>query len=567
MKRKKAGEAMKWQMPIGVDNFFDIRSKHYYFVDKTDFIRQLIDGHSAVTLITRPRRFGKTLTLSMLEYFFSIEKEVQSRHLFDGLAIDRAGADYMAQRGQYPVIFMSFKGMQQDTWPGMFQSFRLWIQREFNKYEFLLQGNLLNEVEKNAFHRIVWQQATPEEYQLSLLNLSEYLFRYYRVKPIILIDEYDTPLQTAYSHGFYDQAIAYFRTFFNNTLKGNEFLNFAILTGVLRIAKESIFSGLNNLDVYSVMDEEYSSVMGFTTAEVEKMAGDLQADALLPRLKAWYDGYRFGHHEIYNPWSVISCFAKRRIGDYWVNTSANEIIATLLQGPSKRQEERLLALLQGKTVSAVIREGLIYQDIRMDKDALYTLLLTTGYLTAVWRQDIPNGMLCQLKIPNEEVRHVFQSEILDRFCADGDVSRLYIMMGHLLHGQADIFSEELQQFILQLVSVYDAANKESFYHGFMLGMTALFLGKDYTVESNRESGYGRFDLAIIPRDVAKAGVIMEFKVAASEADMAAKAKEALQQIEEREYVTEFRQRGIHQVWKYGIAFCGKKILAFQGPMC
>ena len=218
-------------MPIGVDNFFDIRSKHYYFVDKTDFIRQLIDGHSAVTLITRPRRFGKTLTLSMLEYFFSIEKEVQSRHLFDGLAIDRARADYMAQRGQYPVIFMSFKGMQQDTWPGMFQSFRLWIQREFNKYEFLLQGNLLNEVEKNAFHRIVWQQATPEEYQLSLLNLSEYLFRYYRVKPIILIDEYDTPLQTAYSHGFYDQAIAYFRTFFNNTLKGNEFLNFAILTG------------------------------------------------------------------------------------------------------------------------------------------------------------------------------------------------------------------------------------------------------------------------------------------------------------------------------------------------
>ena len=218
-------------------------------------------------------------------------------------------------------------------------------------------------------------------------------------------------------------------------------------------------------------------------------------------------------------------------------------------------------------MSAVIRERLIYQDIRMDKDALYTLLLTTGYLTAVWRQDIPNGMLCQLKIPNEEVRHVFQSEILDRFCVDGDVSRLYIMMGHLLQGQADIFSEELQQFILQLVSVYDAANKESFYHGFMLGMTALFLGKDYTVESNRESGYGRFDLAIIPKDVSKAGVIMEFKVASREADMAAKAKEALQQIEEREYVTEFRQRGIQRVWKYGIAFCGKKILAFQGPMC
>ena len=342
-------------------------------------------------------------------------------------------------------------------------------------------------------------------------------------------------------------------------MKGNEFLNFAILTGVLRIAKESIFSGLNNLRTCSILDNTYADVMGFTKAEVAKMARDTHEEKALPVLKKWYDGYRFGNADIYNPWSVVNFFAERTADDYWVNTSSNDIIQHMLQRNTRNQEKNLLTLLHGGTVAAIIREGLIYKDISQNKDGLYTLLLMTGYLTAVKNIPVPNGRLCQLMIPNAELTHVFQSEILNRFCADsGDVSDLYMMMNHLLSGQVESFSEELQTYIEQLVSVYDAANKESFYHGLVLGMTALVLN-DYYVESNRESGYGRFDIAIFPRKPNLPGVIIEFKVAPTENDLQEKSMEALQQIEEQHYIAEFKQKQIPSVLKYGIAFCGKKI--------
>ena len=562
----KAGDGMKWQMPIGVDNFLDIRSKHYYFVDKTDFIRQLIDGHSAVTLITRPRRFGKTLTLSMLEYFFSIEKEAQSRHLFDGLAIEGAGAAYMAHRGQYPVLFLSLKDLKDLTWPQMLQSLSSWISYWFIDHEYLAESPAVNPDLRRRFLALKQQGAGQNEMQLALALLVKMMHQHFGKPVILLLDEYDAPIQQAWEHGFYTECIAFMKQFLGSVLKGNRDLDFAVLTGVLRVAKESIFSDLNNLDVCSVMDAAYRDVIGFTPQEVAQMAEDLSMTAALPALKAWYDGYLFGGAEIYNPWSIVNFFRHGDVGDYWVNTSGNGIIREMLRHVTAETETDLLSLLQGRHVTALIREGVIYEDIGRDTDALYTMLLTTGYLTAVSRKRGIGGIRCELVIPNREVQDVYRFEILDKMRGRFSVSRLEIMFDDLLSGNGKAFSELLGGYLRDLVSVYDTANKESFYHGFVLGMTALFVS-DYIIESNRESGYGRFDLAIIPKDVSKAGVIMKFKVASSEADMAAKAKEALQQIEEREYVTEFRQRGIQRVWKYGIAFCGKKILAFQGPMC
>lgn len=562
----KEGDGMKWQMPIGVDNFFDIRSKHYYFVDKTDFIRQLIDGHSAVTLITRPRRFGKTLTLSMLEYFFSIEKEAQSRHLFDGMAIEGAGPAYMVHRGQYPVLFLSLKDLKDLTWPQMLQSLSSWISYWFIDHEYLAESPAVNLDLRRRFLALKQQGAGQNEMQLALALLVKMMHQHFGKPVILLLDEYDAPIQQAWEHGFYTECIAFMKQFLGSVLKGNRDLDFAVLTGVLRVAKESIFSDLNNLDVCSVMDAAYRDVIGFTPQEVAQMAEDLSMTAALPALKAWYDGYLFGGAEIYNPWSIVKFFRHGDVGDYWVNTSGNGIIREMLRHVTAETETDLLSLLQGRHVTALIREGVIYEDIGRDTDALYTMLLTTGYLTAVSRKRGIGGIRCELVIPNREVQDVYRFEILDKMRGRFSVSRLETMFDGLLSGNGKAFSELLGGYLRDLVSVYDTANKESFYHGFVLGMTALFVS-DYIIESNRESGYGCFDLAIIPKDVSKAGVIMKFKVASREADMAAKAKEALQQIEEREYVTEFCQRGIQRVWKYGIAFCGKKILAFQGPMC
>lgn len=336
---------MHWEMPIGIDNFGELRRGHYYFVDKTAFIRQLIDGHSKVTLLTRPRRFGKTLTLSMADWFFSIEKEAQSRHLFEGLAIEQAGAGEMAG---------------------------------------------------------------------SLALLLQMLHGYYGKKVILLLDEYDAPIQQAWECGFYKECISFMKQLMGSALKGNDDLDFAILTGVLRVAKESIFSDLNNLDVCSVLSSRYDDVIGFTPEEVTKMAADLQQESQLPDIKAWYDGYRFGHVEIYNPWSVIHFFRNQMVGDYWVNTSGNSLIREMLRHITPETVENLTTLLYGESVTVLVREGVIYEDIGQNEDALYTMLLTTGYLTVQgWTRGV-GGLRCRLVIPNREIQDIYRIEILDR---------------------------------------------------------------------------------------------------------------------------------------------------------
>ena len=548
---------MSTAMPIGVDDFKKVR-ENYYFVDKTDFIRQLIDSHSDVTLITRPRRFGKTLTMSMLEYFFSIDRVKESDNLFHGLAIEKAGTEYMKYQGKSPVIFISLKDIKNASWESMLDQWGLFIRNVYLRYKYLCTSDTIDDDMKEDFYRITKRKANENELADSLAKLMEIMQAYYDKPVILLIDEYDAPIQQAWERGFYDECIGFMRRFLGRALKTNASLDFAVLTGVLRIAKESIFSGLNNLDVCSVMTDQYSDVFGFTADEVSDIASVLQRRHMLPDIQAWYDGYHFGKADIYNPWSVINFFDKQTLADYWVNTSGNAILRQLMKQTDAEQKESLLSLLQGDSVTAVIREGVIYDDIGENPDALYTMLLTTGYLTAIHKQSTFGGQLCRLVIPNREVKDAYRAEVLERMRGRLAASSLLLMMEDLVAGHVVPFSKTLERYIAYLVSSYDAANKESFYHGFLLGMTALFV-PEYVVESNRESGYGRFDIAIFPKDTDKAGVLMEFKAADSEAQLKDKADEALRQIEEKQYGTEFEKRGISKVWKYGIAFCGKQV--------
>lgn len=549
---------MNTGMPIGIDDFKKVR-EHYYFVDKTDFIRQLIDNHSDVTLITRPRRFGKTLTMSMLEYFFSIDHKEKSIGLFSGLTIEKSGKTYMKYQGSSPVVSISLKNVQRNTWERTVSLLGIFLADLYGKFEYLYTSEKINDALKNYFYKVMHGTATQEELIVALLRLTKMLQLYHGQPVIVLIDEYDAPIQMAWEYGFYEECIGFMRQFLGSVLKTNNALDFAVLTGVLRIAKESIFSGLNNLDVCSVLRDKYSDVFGFTTEEVAKLAEDVGKPDVLPELKQWYDGYRFGSSEIYNPLSVVSYIDNQCLPKpYWMNTSNNAILRELLSHADYLRIKALHGLLHDVPVSVSLNEGVIYSQIGNDQSALYTMLLTTGYLTVA--EDIPTSYdRYLLRIPNEEIKRVYGMEILNTIAEGMDRDTFDSLFDLLFTGQSEDFAYQLQKILLQFASTYDTANKESFYHGFMLGMAALFLGKEYTVESNRESGYGRFDIAIFPKDTSKAGVLMEFKAAENESKLEDKADEALRQIEVRQYSTEFAKRRISNVWKYGIAFCGKQV--------
>ena len=549
---------MNVRMPIGVDDFKELR-ENYYFIDKTDFIRQLIDDHSKVTLITRPRRFGKTLTMSMLEYFFSIDKKEESKDLFHGLAVEKAGVSYMKHRGVYPVIFISLKDGQSPSWEQMLNFFRLFLRRLYLQYAYLMKADTLDDCMKEDYYRIVNRQADQTEMAFALTRLMEMIQAYYGQPVILLLDEYDAPIQYAWDHGYYDQCIGFMRQFLSSALKTNRALDFAVLTGVLRVAKESIFSGLNNLSVCSVLSRKYSNILGFTPAETAVMAEDLGVEKKLPELRQWYDGYRFGTEDMYNPWSVINYMDNECTPmPYWVHTSGNYILKQLLSHADCLRIKELQGLLDGKTVTVSLNETVIYDQIEKDASALYTLLLTTGYLTIESASPTTYNRY-SLRIPNEEIKQVYGQEILNTIAVGADRNTFDTLFDALFSGQERYFEDRLQQILLRFASTYDTANKESFYHGFMLGISALFLDKQYIVESNRESGYGRFDIAIFPKDTQKAGVILEFKAADRTESLEKQADEALRQIQDRQYEVEFAKREIASVWKYGVAFCGKQV--------
>ena len=550
-----------YAMPVGVDNFREMVSRDYYFVDKTNFIRELLDNKNKVTLITRPRRFGKTLAMRMLQEFFDIN--AAGRDTFKGLNISRAGEKYIQHRGKYPVIFFSLKDIATGNYQDALRDLCGKISDLYAEYGFLAESPALNEREKEYFLSVYniadHEQYGRDKWGKSLKMLTVYLWKHYGVKTILLLDEYDAPIQHAWEDGYYEDMIRFMRQFYSEVLKGNDALEFAVLTGVLRVAKESIFSGLNNLKVCSVLSEDYSDIFGFTGQEVARMAADLQREDKLPEIREWYDGYSFGGSEIYNPWSVIMYFdAKCKPAPYWVNTSGNGIIKYMLDRLDGRGREDLQSLMDGNTISKQVQEGIIYEEIGSNADDLYTMLLTTGYLKCTSSQDSLLGTYMDLQIPNLEILRLFTREIAQNFTGYRGVSDITNMMDEMLKGNAVLFEEDLNRILRNSVSYHDAANGESFYHGMMLGFCVL-LKDTHIVQSNRESGYGRFDLALIPTDRRYYGVIMEFKRAADEGQLENKALEALAQIEELSYIAEFQQRQIEKVWKYGIAFCGKKV--------
>lgn len=416
-------------MPIGVEDFCELR-KGYYFVDKTRFIRQLLDEHSKVTLLTRPRRFGKTLTMSMLDWFFSIDKADKGHDLFAGLDIERAGASYMGACGQYPVVFLTFKDTNGLSWEMMQGLFSSYISMLFLRYTYLLDSPRVQDPLKKRFQQIVEMEADEARLSAALTLLMEMLRQHYGRQVILLIDEYDAPVQQAWENGFYRECIAFLKQLLGSALKSNDNLAFAVLTGVLRVAKESIFSDLNNLDVCSVLSTRYDDVIGFTSEEVTEMAHDLGREDRLPEIRRWYDGYHFGEVEIYNPWSVINFFRNDRFGDYWVNTSGNGILRALLEKADAQRIEALQTLLDGDTIQVTLNERVIYEDIGRDKSALYTILLLTGYLTTTTSVATRRNRYA-LRIPNKEIRDIYATEILNhmRQNSKSEAYRMYGGMG------------------------------------------------------------------------------------------------------------------------------------------
>ncbi len=549
------------RLPLGIDNFRELIEDEYYFVDKTYFIKDLLDTRAKVTLLTRPRRFGKTLTLSMLKEFFDVNS-ADSR-LFDELSISRSGKKYMGRQGKYPVIFISLKDVTRGDYQAALRSVCDKISDLYFEYSFLSDSVALAEREKMYFKSICdidkEEMYGLEKWGKSLKCLTMYLYKHYGIKPIVLIDEYDAPIQAAWEDGYYDAMMMFMRQFYSEVLKTNEALEFAVLTGVLRVAKESIFSGLNNLRVCTVLSEAYSDVFGFTHEEVAKLADALGRHDKLAEIQEWYDGYNFGGQEIYNPWSVIQYFQENcRPAAYWVNTSANGIIRKMMQRVGRKVEGELNQLMQGNVVSKNVNESIIYEAIGSNADDFYTLLLTTGYLKAVSIEPDSFGEKVALKIPNREIYNLFRVEIVRYMTGYRGVSDVMDMLNSMLAGNQDDFEMNLEVILRNYVSYHDAADGESFYHGMMLGFCVL-LKDTHIVESNREGGYGRFDLALIPRNDQQYGVILEFKKAGTELQLEEKAWEALEQIEKLAYNSEFEKRQITKIWKYGIAFCGKKV--------
>ena len=548
-------------MPIGYEFFSEVRSK-YYFVDKTGFLSEFFRAQPKVLLLTRPRRFGKTLLMSMTQQFLDIKGAEEHKKLFEGLKVmDDPVA--MAQQGTRPVIFVTMKNMEWDSWEGMKKKIAQVFSRLYSQFKKLLQDEM-DPGDRTAFEEIYAGKADIETMSDAFALLCRLLETHYRKKAVLLIDEYDAPIQWAWSHRYYDDAIGFFRSLYSSSLKTNPALDFAILTGVLRIAKESIFSGLNNLKISTVSRGGFADACGYTKDEIARMAHDLEHEDKLEELASWYDGYDFQGAEIYNPWSVNNYFSENcEAGKYWVDTSSNDIIQTMLAQADEERWDELRSLLLGGTVTSQVREGIIYKEIGRDASDIYTMLLQTGYLKAVGSMNLGGERVYELAIPNREIRMLFQTEILDRVDRSYGIVSFYKMGLAIQQGRAEDFQKTFQGILLRSVSSHDTADAESFYHGLMLGCT-LYYEDDYRVVSNRESGLGRFDLAMIPKKPQLPGIVMEFKTADREDALERATEEALQQIDARAYVTELEAKGVTNIWRYGIAFCKKHVLIKRG---
>ena len=552
---------MEWTpLPIGVDNFEKLRDRGYYYVDKTLFIKDLIDMHGEVNLFTRPRRFGKTLNMSMLRYFYEISDEDRSR-LFAGTKIMDAGEKYIEEMGQYPVISLSLKSMKQASYKSAFYCLKEDISREFNRHRNLSEGIETEEI-RLKYHRFAAGTAEDDEYLTALKFLSECLYFFYGRKTVILIDEYDVPLENAYFNGFYDRMVVLIRSLFESALKTNDTLEFAVVTGCLRISKESIFTGLNNLKVISIRDKSYAEHFGFTPDEVQLMLAHYGLEGNQEAVQKWYDGYQFGETEVYNPWSVInyvdSCYKDKKEfpRPYWSNTSSNSIVRTLVERADLSVKQEIEALIEGKTITKPIHEDITYDDMDSTQDNLWNFLFFTGYLKKISEHQDGEEILVEMAIPNSEVRYIYKNTVLRWFEEKTKKKELSPLYESILDGDREKMAEILSENLMETISFYDY--QESYYHGFLAGMLKNI--GNYIVLSNRESGNGRPDIVLKYPSVRGKAVILEIKVARTYQELESKCDEALRQIDEQKYEEALRQEGYSDILKYGIAFYRKECM-------
>lgn len=529
---------------IGVSDFRNIIANNCFYVDKTKFIEELVNDMTAVHLITRPRRFGKTLNLSMLKYFYDIEGNTENRKLFDGLYISNSLA--MSEQGKYPVIFLSFKDVKADSSLEMMEDIAILMKNLYDKFEYIREK--LNQSNLMEFDEI-WLKKDNANLRGALLNLCSYLKEYYNQDVILLIDEYDTLMVSAYEHGYYDEIKMFFTTLYGSALKENPALKKAVLTGIMRISEENIFSGLNNVKVNSILEEDFAEYFGITEKEVEESLIEYGLEERLPEVQKWYNGYIFGGVRVYNPFSITNFLDRKKIMPYWVNTSSNTLINKVLKEASSSIFEELSKLFQRETINKTIDVYSNFNELK-NTEQIWYLLTNAGYLTPV--EEIDFGKY-SIRIPNEEVHYFFERDFIRNFL--GSVDNFDRTLSYLLEGDFDNFTYELENIMLNSVSCFDfnSNSKESHYHVFILGML-LGLRRKYYIHSNREGGRGRYDLVVEPMDKSKNGLVIEFKVAKEKEDLEKISEEALAQIEEKRYYEELRDRGIEKIILVGISF-------------
>ena len=549
--RKKA-------VPVGIEDFKELIQDEYYYVDKTLLIDEMLMNKSKVTLFTRPRRFGKTLNMSMLKYFFDVKDKEENKKLFENLKV--SDSEYMSEQGKYPVIFVSLKDLKEDTWEECLESIKDIMYKIFNEYSFLREK--LNIVEKRQFDKIWEITGNERNFKTSLLDLSNYLNKYYGEKVIILIDEYDAPIINAFDKGYYNEAINFFQTFYSSALKTNNSLKYGVLTGITRIIKEGIFSGLNNLYVNTILSKDYSEYFGLLESEVIEMLEYFDMKYKIEEVREWYNGYIFGESKVYNPWSIVNYVREKKIKAYWANVSGNTLLENMLDHAGESVYDDLKRFTDGESIEKYISDGTTIKSLLNNDDEIWQLLLYSGYLTKDEKQkeiDVTSEYtdVYNLRIPNKEIRKYFGNMFLNRFF--GTEVKTNILIKALENGDIKKFEKTLGEIMINMLSHFDLDKEmEKIYQVFMIGLVGFLMGK-YEIISNDESGYGRYDLAMIPIKSNEKAYLMEFKISKTKKGMEERAQKALKQIDEKKYDTKLKARGIKNILKIGIAFHGKEV--------
>ena len=548
--RKKA-------VPVGIEDFERIINEDYYYVDKTMLIGELLINRAPVTLFTRPRRFGKTLNMSMLRYFFDVKNKEENKKLFENLKV--SNSEYMSEQGKYPVIFVSLKDLKADTWEECLKRLKLFIFDLYVEFEYIREK--MNEWDKRKFEKVLYEKEDAD-YIMSLKFLAGSLYKYYGEKVIILIDEYDAPIINAFDKGYYNEAINFFQIFYSSALKTNNSLKYGILTGITRIIKEGIFSGLNNLKVDTILNKKYSEYFGLLEGEVIEMLDYFGMKYKIEEVKEWYDGYIFGESEVYNPWSIVNYIDNGEIKAYWANVSGNTLLENMLDHAGESVYDDLKRFTDGESIEKYISDGTTIKSLLNNDDEIWQLLLYSGYLTKDEKQkeiDVTSEYtdVYNLRIPNKEIRKYFGNMFLNRFF--GTEVKTNILIKSLENGDIKKFEKTLGEIMINMLSHFDLDKEmEKIYQVFMIGLVGFLMGK-YEIISNDESGYGRYDLAMIPIKNNEKAYLMEFKISKTKKGMEERAQKALKQIDEKKYDTKLKARGIKNILKIGVAFYGKEV--------